>query len=232
VGEPGAAGGRALATAAFRIAAGRLTGAISSALTMRSGLGTGPWDTLFAALHGATGAGYGLLSAVAAVGLAGLAWAHGGRPRASMIGNAVAGGLLVGWVLPHVPRAGAGAGWAYAALALALGVLSGVLVLGTPHARTAYDGALVGVAARRGWGVGRTRLCLDVPALAAGWALGGRLGAGTVAGALLTGPLVQAALRVGAGGDLGAERAAPPRHARPPLAAPRLTPFEPARAIA
>lgn len=221
----GAARVRTAGVVVARVAAGRVAGAVASAVTMRSGLGTGPWDTLFAALHTATGAGFGALSGLAAVGLAGLAWAHGRRPRATMLANAVAGGLLVGRLVPHVPAAPSpAAAWGYAALALALGVLSAVLVLGTPHARTAYDGALVGVAARRGWGVGRTRLCLDVPALVAGWALGGRVGAGTLLGALLTGPLVQVALRAGE-----PRAAAPSSRATPAI---RLTPFEPMRGIA
>lgn len=220
--------GRAAGVVVTRVAAGRLTGAVASAVTMRSGLGTGPWDTLYAALHAATGASYGALSALAAVGFAALAWAHGRRPRATMLGNAVVGGLLVERVLPHVPpAASAGAAWGYAALALALGVLSAVLVLGTPEARTAYDGALVGVAGRRGWDVGRTRLYLDLPALAVGWALGGRVGAGTLVGALFTGPLVQAALRT------GAPRAglAPTRSTPTAIPAMHLTPFEPLRAV-
>jgi uncharacterized membrane protein YczE len=226
---------RAAGLTGARVAAGRATGAVASAITMRSGLGTGPWDTLFTALHAATGAGYGTLAALAALGFAALATAHGARPRLVMVANALAGGLLVGVVLPRVPApATPVAAWAYAVLALTLGVLSGVLVLGAPLARTAYDGALVAVCARRGWGVGRTRLTLDLPALAAGWALGGRVGAGTVLGAALTGPLVQLALRA------HGERRAPGRPAARvgPAAvsaaavAARLTPFEPARAVA
>ena len=215
------------APAAARVVAGRAAGAVASAVTMRSGLGTGPWDTLFTALHGVTGAGYGTLAFAAAVCFATLAWAHGGRPHAGMVANAVAGGLLVGVVLPHLPAAATPvAAWAYASLALGLGVLSGVLILGERLGRTAYDGAVVAVCARRGWGVGRARLCLDLPALAAGWAMGGRVGAGTVLGALLTGPLIQAALRV------QAPQLVSPPAARDAAAAVRLTPFEPTRAVA
>jgi uncharacterized membrane protein YczE len=201
---------------------------------MRSGLGTGPWDTLFTALHGATGAGYGTLAALAALGFAALATAHGGRPRVMMVANALAGGLLVSVALPRVPAPATPlAAWAYAVLALTLGVLSGVLVLGAPLARTAYDGALVAVCARRGWGVGRARLTLDLPALAAGWALGGRVGVGTVLGAALTGPLVQAALRAqGTRGAEGRRAVVGPVAAGAAAVAARLTPFEPSRAVA
>ena len=56
---------------------------------------------------------------------------------------------------------------------------------------------------QRGWTITRARTGIEVSVLAAGWALGGNIGIGTVVGAFAVGPLVHLAL---------------PRLALPPLA--------------
>jgi uncharacterized membrane protein YczE len=223
---------RSAAVLAARIAAGRAAGALSTALTVRSGLGTGPWDTLLTAGEAASGVAYAALSATVSLGFALLARGHGARLHPMMLVYAATGGVLVQTAIPRVPAARTPAeAWGYTAAAVALGAVSAALVLGVQPARTAYEGALAGLAGRRRWSAGRSRLALDLPALATGWALGGRVGPGTVIASFCTGPLVQVLLR-----------ARPPRLptraalARPAAAAAelaaRLTPFEPMRAVA
>jgi uncharacterized membrane protein YczE len=194
-----------LAREAARIGAGRALGAVSTTLAVRSGLGNGPWDTLTMAAHHASGVGVGALSATLSAGFTAVAWRLGARPNPLLLAaHAVVGGLAVDWLLPHVARApGLAAAGAYLAGAVAAAVAGATLVLGSPHARTAYDHALLGVVDRRGWGLRRARWALDLPALGAGWALGGAVGPGTVAYAVLVGPLAQRVAR-----RLAARRAA------------------------
>lgn len=183
----------ALAGQVARVGAGRLLGAISTTLALRSGLGNGPWDTLTTATHHVSGVGVSAISTVLSAGFTALAWRLGARPNPVLLAaHSLAGGLAVDWLLPRVPAAASpAAACAYLGGALLTAVSSAVVVLGTPVARTAYDHALLGVVARRGWGLRRARWTLDLPALGVGWAMGGAVGPGTVACALLVGPLSQ-----------------------------------------
>jgi uncharacterized membrane protein YczE len=187
----------ALARSMARIGAGRGLGAVATTLAVRSGLGNGPWDTLTLATHHLSGVGVGTISTALSAAFTGLAWWLGARPNPLLLAaNAVAGGLAIDWLLPHVARAtGPVAAGAYLAGAVAAAVAGATLVLGAPHARTAYDHALLGVVARCGWGLRGARWALDLPALGAGWALGGAVGPGTVVYAVLVGPLAQRAAR-------------------------------------
>jgi uncharacterized membrane protein YczE len=170
---------------------------VATALAVRSGLGNGPWDTLTLAAHRTCGVGVGALSTALSAAFTAVAWRLGARPNPLLLAaNAAAGGLAVDWLLPHVQRAaGPVAAGAYLAGAVAASAAGATLVLGAPHARTAYDHLLLRVVARQGWALGRARWTLDLPALGAGWALGGAVGPGTVACALLVGPLAQRAAR-------------------------------------
>ncbi len=58
------------------------------------------------------------------------------------------------------------------------------------------DGIMTGLHQRFGWSIRTIRFTLEVAVLALGWLLGGTVGVGTVAFALLVGPLVQGSLRV------------------------------------
>ena len=53
------------------------------------------------------------------------------------------------------------------------------------------DGLMTGLSARSGWSIRAVRTALEVTVLAAGWALGGTAGIGTVLYALAIGPIVQ-----------------------------------------
>jgi uncharacterized membrane protein YczE len=187
-----------LAGCVARVGAGRLLGAVATACTVRSGLGNGPWDTLTVAAHQLLGVSVGGVSAVLSAAFTAAAWRLGARPNPLLLAvHALVGGLAVDWLLPRVPAAAGAAGaGAYLVGAVVASVGAATLVLGTPAARTAYDHALVGIVTRRGWALRRARWTLDLPALAAGWALGGAVGPGTVACALLVGPLSQRAARL------------------------------------
>ncbi len=58
------------------------------------------------------------------------------------------------------------------------------------------DGLMTGLHARTGWPIWIVRTGLEVTVVAVGWALGGNAGVGTLAFALLVGPLCQYFMRV------------------------------------
>ncbi|WP_341394279.1 membrane protein YczE [Arthrobacter sp. G119Y2] len=68
------------------------------------------------------------------------------------------------------------------------------LYLGTRLGPGPRDGLMTGIHIRFGWPVWAVRTGIEVAVLALGWALGGTVGLGTVAFALLVGPLISRAL--------------------------------------
>ena len=106
-----------------------------------------------------------------------------------LIGPAAEVGL---WLLPdfHVP-------WQQAlvfAAGLGLLSLSTGLYIGAHFGAGPRDGLMTGLHARMGWPIWLVRTLLEGSALVAGWLLGGAVGIGTVAFAVLVGPLVGKAL--------------------------------------
>jgi uncharacterized membrane protein YczE len=79
------------------------------------------------------------------------------------------------------------------------------------------DGLMVAVSARSGWPVRRVRTLLEASVLAAGWAMGGKLGVGTVAFVAGIGPVTQWGMQhFGLVGARGSATAATARHEAPP----------------
>jgi uncharacterized membrane protein YczE len=74
-----------------------------------------------------------------------------------------------------------------------LAVASG-LYIGADFGPGPRDGLMLGLHARLGWRVGVARTAIEVSVLAVGWLLGGQVGIGTAAEALLIGPLVAVTL--------------------------------------
>jgi uncharacterized membrane protein YczE len=77
-------------------------------------------------------------------------------------------------------------------------VLSGAtgLYIGAAFGPGPRDGLMPGLHRRTGWPIWVVRTGLEVTVVAVGWVLGGNVGVGTVAFALLVGPLCQFFLRV------------------------------------
>ena len=75
--------------------------------------------------------------------------------------------------------------WAKVLLAAATGIYLGARLGPGPR-----DGLMTGMHRRFGWPVWAARTGIEVGVLSAGWALGGTVGLGTVAFALLVGPMV------------------------------------------
>jgi uncharacterized membrane protein YczE len=182
---------------------------------LESRLGLSPWDVLNQGLERRTVLSFGIANVVVGLTVLALAGSLGARIGFGTLANAVGIGLVIEALLAVDAIDGLGAWPLTARVALLLG---GIALVGVGSAF--YIGAAMGAgprdslmlvgAARTGRRVGLVRAALEVTVLVVGWALGGTVGVGTLAFALLIGPSVEAsfgllrrsplALRAGAAG--------------------------------
>lgn len=159
---------------------------------VRASLGVNPWSVLNEGLERHTSLSFGTVSAVVGVVVL-LTWIPlGQRPRFGTVANIVVvacssdAGLLVLPRHPGLPVRGA---------LLASGVLlngSAVAVyVGARLGPGPRDGLMTGASAVTGRSIRLVRTLMEVTVLAAGWLLGGSVGAGTVLYALAVGPITQ-----------------------------------------
>lgn len=178
----------------LRCSAGLVLFGTGIALIIRSRLGNGPWDVFHQGAANRLGIGIGVV--VVGVGvLLLLTWI----PLRQRLGlgtvlNTVLIGVSLDAVLPRLPHLEA---LAVRVLALATGLVlvavgSG-LYIGAGLGTGPRDGIMVGLA-ERGLSVRAARTAIELTVLAAGWALGGTVGVGTVVFALAIGPMVQVTL--------------------------------------
>ena len=165
------------------------------AMMIRAGLGIGPWDVLSQGIVLHTGLGYALVTnAIGALVL--LLWIPiRQKPGIGTVVNVLAIGpaIEVGvWVIPApddlVPRVLLLAG-GLVLLAIATG-----LYIGAGFGPGPRDGLMTGLVRRTGWPVWVVRTGIEVTVLGIGWLLGGTVGIGTLAFALLIGPMVNVTL--------------------------------------
>ncbi len=168
---------------------------IAIAMMLRSGLGTAPWDVLTQGIVLRTGWSFGLITNIVGA-LVLLLWIPirqkpgiGTVVNVLLIGPSIEAGL---WALPEqtelLPRLLLLAG-ALVVLAIATG-----LYIGARFGPGPRDGLMTGIHQRWGWKIWIVRTALEVTVLAAGWLLGGTVGIGTLAFALLIGPMVNVTL--------------------------------------
>ncbi len=168
---------------------------VSLALMVRANLGLDPWDVFHQGL--AQRLGWSLGTVVNVVGaLVLLLWVLlRQRPGLGTVANIFVLGTVADaalWLLPPVT-----------ALPLRLLLLIGGVLLNA-LATAAYigaglgpgprDGLMTGLVRRTGRSVRLVRTSIEVTVLSVGWLLGGSVGLGTLAYALLIGPLVQVLL--------------------------------------
>ena len=163
---------------------------------LESRLGLPPWDVLHQGIAKHTPLSFGLANEVVAVIVLFLAWALGSKPGPGTVANALLIGLFVVFVQPiglvqHLST------WPLAARALLL--VGGLVCFGVGSAF--YIGAAYGAgprdslmligALRTHVRIGVVRTALEGTVLVAGFALGGRVGIGTLAFAVLIGPSIE-----------------------------------------
>lgn len=164
---------------------------IAIAMMIRAGIGVAPWDVLSQGLDIQTGLGFGLLTIIiGAVVL--LLWIPirqkpgiGTVLNVLLIGPAADLGLAV---IP--PQTELGLQLVVFAGGLALLAVATGLYIGARMGPGPRDGLMTGIHARFGVRIWIVRTAIEVVVLSTGWILGGNVGLGTVAFALLIGPMV------------------------------------------
>ncbi|MCU1402862.1 MAG: hypothetical protein JWM70_1186, partial [Microbacteriaceae bacterium] len=158
-------------------------------------IGVSPWDVLAQGISRQTGIAFGLVTNL--VGLVVLLLWIPIRQR-TVIGTLL-NALLIGpsaqlalWLIPSPAFL-----WQqillFVAGLLLLAVATG-LYIGARFGPGPRDGLMTGIHNRWGWKVWIVRAAIELTVLLVGWILGGNVGVGTVAFALLIGPLVQLTL--------------------------------------
>ena len=161
------------------------------AMMIRAGLGIAPWDVLSQGIVLHTGISYAVVTNVIGA-LVLLLWIPirqrpgiGTVVNVLMIGPSIEVGLAL---LPQtddlVARILLLAG-GLVVLAIATG-----LYIGARFGPGPRDGLMTGIHRRTGWPIWVVRTSIEVTVLAIGWLLGGNVGLGTLAFALLIGPMV------------------------------------------
>lgn len=164
---------------------------------VHASLGNSPWTVLAQGLSRQLPLSVGAATIVISF-LVLLAWVPlRQRPGLGTIANAVVIGLAIDATLTFMPaiRAwGVRSGEVLGGIVLV--ALGSGIYLGTALGPGPRDGLMTGLHRRTGQPVGLVRVVIELTVAAAGAALGGTVGLGTVAFAVLIGPLVARALRL------------------------------------
>jgi len=170
--------------------------ALGIVMLLQSRLGLSPWDVLNQGVSKHSPLSFGLANTAVAVIVLVVAWALGAAIGIGTVANAV----LIGVFVDVMTRVNVFEGVRHAALGVRLGVLVlGILVIG--GASALYIGAAFGagprdslmlvLAQRLRTRAGIVRTLLESAVTAAGFALGGKIGVGTLAFAFGIGPAIE-----------------------------------------
>ena len=175
---------------------------IGEALVVASELGNSPWTVFAEGVSRQTPLSIGAATVISSFCLLLLWIPLGVRPGLGTVLNALLVGVVIDLTLLVLEPAPLGIRIAELLVGIALvGVGSG-FYLGAALGPGPRDGLMVGLHERTGRPVSLLRAGIEISALVVGALLGGTVGVGTVAFALLIGPAVGAALRVVARGGV------------------------------
>lgn len=167
----------------------------SLAMMIRAAVGVSPWDVLSQGVSLRTGIPFGwTTNIVGAVVL--LLWIPiRQRPGIGTVANVLLIGpsAEVGLAVLPAPDDLALQVLLFAGGLALLAVATG-LYIGARFGPGPRDGLMTGIHRRWGWPIWAVRTAIEVSVLTIGWMLGGNVGLGTVAFALLIGPMVNAML--------------------------------------
>ncbi|WAT95251.1 YczE/YyaS/YitT family protein [Streptomyces nigrescens] len=169
---------------------------VSMGLMLRAELGLEPWSVLNQGISRHTGLSIGTVTIVSGA-LILLLWIPlRQRPGLGTVSNVVALGLVMDATLAWMPELDSlGARIPLLAGAVLLNGAATGLYIAADFGPGPRDGLMTGLHRRTGRPVRLVRTCIEVTVLAAGFALGGSVGVGTVVYALAIGPLAQFFLR-------------------------------------
>jgi uncharacterized membrane protein YczE len=164
---------------------------LSIGLMVRSGLGLNPWDVFHQGLSERSGLGLGTIIIIVGAAVLLLWIPLRQRPGIGTISNVFLIGIGADvslWLIPPVqslPLA-----WAMLLGGIFLNGVAGGAYIGAGLGPGPRDGLMTGLVRRSGKSVRLIRTGIEVAVVAAGWALGGTLGLGTLLYALAIGPIV------------------------------------------
>jgi uncharacterized membrane protein YczE len=195
--------------------------ALAIVLQLESGLGLSPWDVLHQGIANHTPLTFGEANIVVGVLVMAVAWGLGAKIGPATVANGVLVGLFI-QALTAIDAVDALAddplGVRIALLVVAMPVygIASALYLGAWLGAGPRDSLMVALGARTHLRLGIVRVGVELFALAAGFALGGTVGVGTVVFALSIGPALEAGFWLLRRSPVGAP---------PPLATPEPAPL-------
>ena len=171
---------------------GLLLYGLGCALEVRGNLGLDPWDVFHQGLSHRLHVAIGTVVILVGAAVLLLWWPLRQWPGLGTVSNVVFVGLSMNWSLALIPYSGRL--WARIPEMLGgillLGVATGMYI-GAAFGPGPRDGLMTGFARRSKRSIRLIRTVIELTVLAAGWALGGTVGIGTVLFALSIGPLAQ-----------------------------------------
>jgi uncharacterized protein len=168
---------------------------------LESELGLSPWDVLHQGLAQHTPLSYGTANIAVGVVVLAVAWALGARVGLGTVANATLIGLFIE-VLVRVPAVealseeGLVARGVVLVAGIALVAVGSAFYLGASLGAGPRDSLMLVLALRSGWRIGLVRTLLESSVVVVGAFLGGTIGIGTIAFALLIGPALEASFWV------------------------------------
>ena len=164
-------------------------------MMVRAAIGVPPWDVFSQGVSAQTGIPFGWVTNIIG-GLVLLLWIPirqkpgiGTVLNVLLVGTAAQGGLMV---LPELTVL-----WQQVLLfagGLTLLAIATGLYIGARFGPGPRDGLMTGIHNRWGWKIWIVRTAIELTVLGIGWLLGGNVGVGTIAFALLIGPMVNVTL--------------------------------------
>ncbi|NQX12590.1 hypothetical protein HQQ80_13195 [Microbacteriaceae bacterium VKM Ac-2855] len=162
----------------------------AEAMMIRAVIGVDPWTVFALGLVNVTGLGIGALTNIIGV-LVLLLWIPlQQKPGVGTVANVLLLGPFIElgmWLLP-APADWWAKGLLFAGGLVLLAVASGIYI-GANLGPGPRDGLMTGIQRRTGWPLWVGRTGVEVTVLVVGWLLGGNVGVGTLAFAMLIGPL-------------------------------------------
>jgi uncharacterized membrane protein YczE len=164
---------------------------------LESELGLSPWDVLHQGLARHTPLTYGTANIAVGVAVLGLSALLGARIGPGTVANAVLIGLFIE-VLIHLDAVddlseqSLAVRWALLAAGIWLVAIGSAFYLGAAMGAGPRDSLMIVLTARSGLRIGLVRTLLEASVVLAGALLGGTVGVGTIAFALLIGPALEA----------------------------------------
>ena len=190
-----------------RLLAGLVLFGLAMALLLESRTGLDPWNVFHQGVARHTGLTIGQVTVLSSLALLALWVPLRQRPGLGTVANALVVGPVVDLGIAWFPAAhGLAEQVLFVVVAILATAIATGLYVGAGWGPGPRDGLMTGLA-ERGIPVGAARAGIELSVLAVGWLLGGSVGVGTVAFALLIGPLVHRTLPWLAVDEVAAPRA-------------------------